>query len=191
MDEEPKPRIHPTAEVNPKATIGTGTSIWHHSHIRENAVIGKNTNIGQNVYVDFNVTIGDGCKLQNNVNIFHGVTIGDDVFIGPNATFTNDLHPRAHTWDDNRLAKTRVEDGASIGAGAVIVADTTIGKNAIIAAGAVVTRDVPPHAIAAGVPARVIGWACRCGATLPPQKDGKQPDTLTCPDCAKNKDHPQ
>jgi len=158
--------LHPTAEVSPKAKIGAGTKIWHQAQIRENARIGKNCNIGKCVYIDFEVKIGNNVKIQNHVSVYHGVTIGDDVFIGPGTTFTNDLYPRAFIWNEERLVKTHVKKGASIGANSTIICGITIGKYSIIGAGSVVTDDVPDHALVFGNPAIIKGFVCKCGFKL-------------------------
>ncbi|NPA74679.1 MAG: N-acetyltransferase [Euryarchaeota archaeon] len=168
---------HPTAEVSEKAKIGKGTRIWHQAQVREGAVLGENCNIGKGVYIDFDVKIGSGVKIQNYVSVYHGVEIGDDVFIGPAATFTNDKHPRAWLWDDSRLCHTKVHRGVSIGANATIVCGTEIGEYAMIAAGAVVTKDVPPHGLVVGVPAKLIGFVCECGEKLD--------ENFKCPVCGK------
>ena len=148
--------IHESAYVE-DAEIGDGTNIWHFVHVRKGAKIGKNCNIGKGVYVDLNVEIGDNCKIQNFATIYQGVIIGKDVLIGPHVCFTNDIYPRAFIWDDNRLIKTLVKDGASIGANATIIAGVTIGEYAIIGAGAVVTKDVPDYCLVVGNPAKVVG----------------------------------
>lgn len=153
--------IHSSACVDEGAHIGDGTHIWHFAHIRGGAVIGRDCNLGKDVYVDAGVTIGDRCKIQNGVSIYHGVTIGDEVFVGPNVTFTNDRFPRAvGAWT---VSPTVIRHGASIGAGAILVAGITIGEYAMIGAGAVVTRSVPPHALVYGNPAATKGWVCRYG----------------------------
>lgn len=165
--------IHPTAEVSPDATVGAGTRIWRQVHVREYAHIGEQCNIGKGVYIDAHVQIGSRVKIQNHVSIFEGVTLEDGVFIGPHVCFTNDLAPRAITpdghlksADDWTITPTLVQYGASIGAGAVIVCGVTIGTFALVGAGAVVTRDVPPHALVFGNPARQHGYVCRCARRL-------------------------
>ena len=137
-------------------------SIWNWSKVRERATIGDATNIGQSNYIDIDVRIGTRCKLQNGVYIYAGVTLGDDVFVGPNATFTNDRVPRAHLphW---KIVDTLVEDGASIGANATIVCGITLGRHCMIAAGAVVTRDVPAFALVMGSPARIFDYVTASG----------------------------
>jgi UDP-2-acetamido-3-amino-2,3-dideoxy-glucuronate N-acetyltransferase len=166
-------RIHPTADVSPHATIGDGTQIWHEAQVREGARIGRECILGKGVYIDTNVTVGDRCKIQNRASVFHGVTLEDGVFIGPHAVFSNDRFPRAtnpdgslKSDDDWTVLPTLVRRGASIGAGAVVLPGVTIGASAMVAAGAVVTTDVPAHAIVKGNPARIAGWACECGRPL-------------------------
>ena len=159
------PQIHPTAEVSDQAKLGDGTVVWHWVQIREGARLGRDCRVGKDAYIDVDVVIGDGCKVQNFATIYRGVTIGDRVFIGPHACFTNDLRPRAVS-PDWEVVPTKVEDGASIGANATILCGLTIGKNAMVAAGAVVTKDVPAHALVAGVPAKIVGWVCECGRPL-------------------------
>jgi len=158
-------RIHATAEVSAEASVGEGTTVWHWVQIREGARIGRDCSIGKDVYIDKDVVVGDECKIQNFATVYRGVNLGNRVFVGPHACFTNDLYPRAVS-PDWQVVPTKVEDGASIGASATILCGLTIGKNAMVAAGAVVTKDVPAHALVAGVPAKVIGWVCDCGRPL-------------------------
>lgn len=157
---------HETAEVSKKAVIGEGTKIWNHAQIREEAIIGSDCIISKNVYVDCGVRMGSRCKIQNNVSVYRGVEMGDDVFIGPGVCFTNDLYPRAAIWDEDRLMRTYVKDGASIGANSTIICSNTIGEHAMIGAGSVVTCDIPPHALAYGNPARIMGYVCICSKML-------------------------
>jgi len=158
--------IHPTADVSEKAKISDITKIWHHAQVRENAEIGDNCNIGKGVYIDFGVKIGNNCKIQNYVSVYHGVTIEDDVFIGPSATFTNDLYPRAFIWNEEKVSKTLIKKGASIGANSTIISGITIGKFAMIGAGSVVTKDVPDYTLVYGNPARIKGFVCECGRII-------------------------
>jgi UDP-2-acetamido-3-amino-2,3-dideoxy-glucuronate N-acetyltransferase len=154
--------IHPTAQVDPRAELGTGTKVWINVQIREGAKIGRNCIISKDVYIDYAVTIGDACKIQNSVSVYNGVTIGNGVFVGPNACFTNDKVPRA-TNADWQITPTVIEDGASIGANATLVCGITVGTYAMVAAGAVVTRSVPPFALVMGNPARVVGQVDEAG----------------------------
>lgn len=171
---------HPTAEVEPGAQIGRDTRLWRQVHVRTGASIGVGCNIGKNVFVDEGVRIGDRVKIQNNVSVYRGVTLEDDVFVGPSAVFTNDLRPRAGSTEWT-VVPTIVRRGASIGGGAVIVCGHEIGEWAMVAAGAVVTRDVAPHQLVAGNPARHRGWVCRCGQKI---SDAVEPPAvLTCPTC--------
>lgn len=145
--------IHPSAQVDPRATIGEGSRIWINVQIRENAEIGQDCILSKDVYVDCNVRIGDRCKVQNSVSLYHGVTVGNDVFIGPNAAFTNDRVPRAFN-SEWQITPTHIADGASIGANATIICGVTVGEYAMVAAGSVVTKDVPPYTLVMGNPAR-------------------------------------
>jgi len=158
--------IDPRAVVEEDADIGTGSSVWHFAHIRGGSKIGEKCVIGKDVYVDKGVKIGNRCKVQNGVSIYNGVVIGDDVFVGPHAVFTNDLKPRANIWNEEKLEKTIVEDGASIGANATIRCGVTLGKWCMIGAGSVVTKDVPPHALILGVPGKIVDWVTITGERL-------------------------
>lgn len=170
--------VHPTSIIDEDVQIGDGTKIWHFCHIQSGAKIGEKCSFGQNVNVSNNVTVGNGCKVQNNVSLYEGVELEDYVFCGPSCVFTNDLTPRAK-YPKGRAGykKTLVKEGASIGANATVVCGTTIGRWALIGAGAVVTADVPDHALMLGVPARLRGWVCECGEILS--------DDLVCEKCGR------
>lgn len=180
--------IHPTAEVSEQASIGPGTRVWHQAQVREGAVVGADCVLGKGVYVDRDVRIGDRAKLENGAQVFRGAILEDGVFVGPQAVLANDRYPRSVTpdgrlkgesdWTEGRVL---VRSGASIGAGAVVVPDATIGRWAMVAAGAVVVGDVPDHALVAGNPARRIGWVCRCGRRL--RRRGR---AWQCPACAQS-----
>ena len=156
---------HPTAIVESEA-IGEGTKIWHFAHVRRNSKIGRDCNIGKSVYIDIGAVVGDNVKIQNFVSVYKGVVIEDDVFVGPSATFTNDLYPRAFIWDGEHGSATRICRGASIGANATIVCGITVGEYAMIGAGSVVAENVPAYALILGNPGRQRGWVCRCGRRL-------------------------
>ena len=158
--------IHESSYTAEDVKIGNGTKIWHFSHILTGSNIGKNCVIGQNVMIGPDVTIGNNCKIQNNVSVYKGVRLEDDVFCGPSCVFTNVYNPRAFVERKHEFRNTIVRKGASIGANATIVCGATIGKYAFVGAGAVVKKDVPDYAIVAGVPAKQIGWACKCGQSL-------------------------
>lgn len=170
--------VHSTSIIDENVIIGDGTKIWHFSHVQSGAKIGKNCSFGQSVNVSNNVVIGNNVKVQNNVSIYEGVELEDYVFCGPSCVFTNDLTPRAK-YPKGRAGykKTIVKEGASIGANATVVCGHTIGKWALIGAGAVVSSDVPDHALMLGVPARLRGWVCECGDVLS--------DDLVCNKCGK------
>ena len=159
-------QVHPTAIVDEGAKIGAGTRIWHWVHVCANSCIGSNCSLGQNVYVGNDVSIGDNVKIQNNVSVFDAVTLEDDVFCGPSMVFTNVYNPRAAIEKKSEFRPTLVRQGATLGANCTIVCGTTIGAYAFVAAGAVVTSDVKPYALMAGVPARQLGWMSRHGERL-------------------------
>lgn len=165
--------IHPTAEVSPRAAIGRGTRIWKDVQVREGASIGMECIFGKGAYVDFDVTIGNRCKIQNNASIFNGATLEDGVFVGPHACITNDRLPRAitaqgalKTAEDWDVGPTLLRYGCSIGAGAIVLPNVTIGRFALVGSGAVVTRAVPDYALVVGNPARIVGFVCACAGRL-------------------------
>ncbi len=157
---------HPTSEVHKNCSVGEGTKIWHFCHVMEGVRLGKNCVLGQNVFVARGVQIGNGVKVQNNVSLYEGVILEDDVFCGPSCVLTNVKNPRSHVSRKNEFAETLVKKGATIGANATIVCGNTIGRYSFVGAGAVVTHDVPDHALVFGSPARIKGWACQCGERL-------------------------
>ncbi len=164
---------HESAVIDPGSKIGSGTKIWHFSHIMPNCTIGENCNIGQNVVISPDVVLGNNVKVQNNVSIYTGVTCDDDVFLGPSMVFTNVINPRSAVNRKSEYIKTHVGKGASIGANATIVCGHDIGKFAFIGAGAVVTKDVPDYALVVGNPARQIGWMSEFGQRLRFDEEGK------------------
>jgi predicted dehydrogenase len=158
--------VHDSAFIDEGCSIGPGTKIWHFSHVLSGSRIGRDCVIGQNVVIGPKATVGDGCKIQNNVSIYPGVTLEDGVFCGPSCVFTNVLNPRAEISRKDEFRATVVGHGATIGANATIVCGHPIGEYSFIAAGAVVTHEVPAHALMAGTPARRIGWMSRAGYRL-------------------------
>lgn len=178
---EKKYFAHESSYVDEGCEIGEGTKIWHFCHIQKGARIGKNCSLGQNVNISNNVIVGDGCKLQNNVSLYEGVELENHVFCGPSCVFTNDLTPRAkYPKGSANYKRTLIREGASIGANATIVCGHTVGRCALIGAGAVVACDVPDYALMLGVPARVAGYACRCGERI-----FFENGMATCPACNK------
>jgi UDP-2-acetamido-3-amino-2,3-dideoxy-glucuronate N-acetyltransferase len=197
----PTARVHASADLEDDVEVGAETSIWHRAQVRTGARIGSECVVGRDVFLDEGVVLGDRVKIQNAALVYHGVTVEDGVFIGPNAILTNDRYPRAITAegelaraDDWTVSPILLRHGCSIGAGAVVVAGATVGRFATVGAGAVVTRDVPDHALVAGNPARRIGWVCSCGARLLDGKGRKAPaepaayavrPDLVCPACGR------
>jgi UDP-2-acetamido-3-amino-2,3-dideoxy-glucuronate N-acetyltransferase len=157
---------HATAVIDEGCVIGKGTKIWHFSHVMPNCVIGEHCNIGQNVVVSPEVILGRNVKVQNNVSIYTGVECEDDVFLGPSMVFTNVINPRSAVNRKDQYARTRVKQGATIGANATIVCGHDIGRYAFVGAGAVVTREVPDYALVLGNPARHVGWMSEYGHKL-------------------------
>ena len=158
--------VHVSSYVDEGARIGKDTKIWHFCHVNAGAVIGERCSLGQNVVVMPGTRLGNNVKVQNNVSIYEGVECDDDVFLGPSMVFTNVINPRSHVPRKDAYLPTRVGRGASIGANATIICGNSLGEYSFVAAGAVVTQDVAAFALVAGVPARRIGWMCRCGVRL-------------------------
>lgn len=169
MAESPAPtgvRVHPLALCESQ-DVGAGTRVWAWAHVLPGARVGVDCNIGDHAYVEGGARLGDRVTVKNAVLVFDGVQVGDDVFLGPNVLFTNDLRPRAHVKKgSDALLPTVVEDGATLGAGTVVVCGIRIGRHAFAAAGSVVTRDVAAHSFVAGNPAVHRGWVCSCGERL-------------------------
>lgn len=158
--------VHESSYVDEPSEIGAGTKIWHFSHVLPNSEIGRDCVIGQNVSIGPDVSVGDNVKIQNNVSVYKGVTLESDVFCGPSMVFTNVMNPRSEISRKDEFRETLIRRGATLGANSTIVCGVTVGRYAFVAAGAVVTRTVLDHALVAGVPARQIGWICRCGERL-------------------------
>jgi len=169
--------IHPTAVIDNDVIIGSGTKIWHFSHVLSGSKIGDKCNLGQNVVIGPDINIGNNCKIQNNVSVFKGITLEDGVFCGPSMVFTNIYNPRAEIGKMDQLRPTLVKKGATIGANATIICGTTLGRYCFIGAGALVNKNVPDHALVVGNPAKQIGWACECGERLT--------EDLACLTCEK------
>jgi UDP-2-acetamido-3-amino-2,3-dideoxy-glucuronate N-acetyltransferase len=182
--------IHHTADVSDDAEIGPGTRIWHQVQVREGAVIGSECILGKGAYVDLNVRIGDRCKLQNGVFVFHGFNLDDGVFLGPGVMLLNDKNPRAINPDgslkadsDWKVSEAIVAQGAAVGGAAVVLPGVSIGRFAMVGAGAVVTREVADFGVVIGNPARLVGFACKCGRKLEPVERGEDGMHMRCPGC--------
>jgi len=158
--------VHETSLIDKGCEIGSGTKIWHFSHILSNSKVGESCNIGQNVVIGPDVSVGNKCKIQNNVSVYKGVTLEDGVFCGPSMVFTNIYNPRAEIGKMDQVRPTLIQKGASLGANCTIVCGHKVGRYAFIGAGSVVTKDIPNHALMVGNPARQIGWMCECGEKL-------------------------
>ncbi len=174
-----------TADVADTAKLGEGTKVWHLAQVRENAEVGANCIVGRGAYIGPGVVLGDNCKLQNHALVYEPARLAAGVFVGPAAVLTNDTYPRAVNPDgslksasDWEAVGVTIDEGASIGARAVCIAPLRVGAWSTVAAGAVVTKDVPAHALVAGVPARRIGWVGRAGAPLR-EEDGRWVCPLT------------
>lgn len=158
--------VHESSYIDEPCSIGSGTKIWHFSHIMKDCSIGQNCNIGQNVVISSGVILGDNVKVQNNVSVYTGVICQDDVFLGPSCVFTNVINPRSHVSRKDEYRRTILGKGCSLGANSTIICGNNIGKYAFIGAGSVVTKDIPDYALAIGNPARVVGYMCNCGEKL-------------------------
>lgn len=174
--------IHTHAIIEKGAHIGSNTNIWAFTHVLGRSTIGADCNIGEQCFIESDAFIGNGVTIKNGVAVWEGIHIEDNVFVGPGAIFTNDIHPRSRHLlvpavqkrtkeKTNWLVPTRVCQGASIGANATILPGCNIGAFAMIAAGSVVTKRVPPYALMIGVPAKQMGWVCECGMKL--EQDAK------------------
>jgi len=164
---------HPSAIIDPGATIGRDCKIWHFCHLMPGCALGVGCSLGQNVFVADGVTLGNNCKVQNNVSLYTGVSCGDDVFIGPSAVFTNVINPRAAITRKAAYQPTRLDKGVTVGANAVIVCGVHLAHHAFVGAGSVVIRDVAAYALVVGNPARHVGWMSAAGERLFFNEDGQ------------------
>ena len=197
----PTALVHPSTDIEDDVAVGARTTIWQRAQVRTGARIGGDGVVGRDVFIDAGVVIGNAVKIQNAALLYHGVTVEDGVFIGPGAILTNDRYPRSITASgelarsgDWRVSPIVLRHGCAVGAGAVVVAGVEVGRFATVGAGAVVTHDVPAHALVAGNPARRIGWVCSCGRPLVDANGDPAPaepahyarDTaLHCPACGR------
>lgn len=175
---------HESAYIDDDVSIGSGTRIWHFSHIMSDSTIGDHCNFGQNVVVSPGCSIGNNVKIQNNVSVYTGVTLEDDVFCGPSMVFTNVINPRSHVNRKDEYKKTLVKRGASIGANATIVCGITLGEYCFIGAGSVVTKNIPPYSLVTGNPGRIRGWVCNCGEKLDLALESKTGTHTICAACS-------
>jgi UDP-2-acetamido-3-amino-2,3-dideoxy-glucuronate N-acetyltransferase len=195
---DPSARVHASADLEADVTVGPRTSIWHRAQVRVGARIGAECIIGRDAFIDEGVSLGERFKVQNGALVYHGVTVEDGVFIGPGAILTNDRFPRAITstgdlarGDDWTVSPITIHAGASVGAGAIVVAGVDVGSFALVGAGAVVTRTVADYALVVGNPARRLGWVCACGARLVDATGANAKAELTggdvalCPSCER------
>jgi UDP-2-acetamido-3-amino-2,3-dideoxy-glucuronate N-acetyltransferase len=177
---DPSARVHATADLEADVSIGPRTSVWNRAQLRTGSRVGADCVVGRDVFIDEGVVLGDRVKVQNAALVYHGVTVENGVFIGPNAILTNDRYPRAVTSTgelasaaDWEVGPITLREGSSIGAGAIVIAGTDVGRFGMVGAGSVVTRNVPDHALVAGNPARRLGWVCSCGQRLVDKATGR------------------
>jgi acetyltransferase-like isoleucine patch superfamily enzyme len=195
--QSPGVRIHPSADVSDKASIGPGTAIWQQVQIRDRATVGRECVLGKGVFIDLDVRIGDRCKLENGAAVFRGMSLEDGVFLGPGVMLLNDKNPRAINPDgslksdkDWTISEGLIKEGASVGGGAVVLPGITIGKFALVGAGAVVTKDVPERGIVYGNPAVLRGFACDCGHPLSGGNNRDGGVLLRCDVCGRTAEVP-
>lgn len=175
-------KIHDSSWVSDKCSIGEGTYVWMNVQIREGVAIGKNCIVSKDCYIDLDVKIGDRVKIQNGVSVYKGVTIEDDVFLGPHMVFTNDMFPRSFN-SEWKITPTLIRKGASIGANATIICGSVIGEYALVGAGSVIKKDVAPHSLMVGNPAKMIGYVCKCGKPLNVKFPVTESIETTCQEC--------
>lgn len=180
--------VHESSFVDENVEIGSGTRIWHFSHIQSGARIGKNCSLGQNVNIGNNVIVGNFVKIQNNVSVYEGVILEDYVFCGPSMVFTNIFNPRSEfpQRGSRYYRRTLIKKGATLGANATVVCGITVGQYAFVGAGAVVTKDIPDFALVMGVPAQVKGWMCACGIRLDLSENPDSLENARCSRCNRS-----